>query len=130
MLIFTVNNPPRIQGPATFRVNTGQVAEYIFNVTDGDNFTVRLSSTPSGNLTNLIPPAEGEISYKFLWGLQEVTNDFVVFIATDSFNASSQLIPRVEICACENGECTLEGIINLDQNPVILNCLCPDGELL
>ena len=98
-------------------------------MTDNDNFTVSLTSIITGNLTDFIKPPQGGTEYKFIWELLEVSNDTVEFVATDSFSATSQLAPTIEMCACENGGvCTLDGVTNLDQNPIVMNCNCPDGE--
>ena len=58
-------------------------------------------------------------------------NATVSFIAMDMLNASSLLDPQVLVCACQNGgNCTLEGIIGRDVDPLIMNCICTEGILV
>ena len=104
----------------------GEQAQYTFTVTDpGDTFIVGvLGGLPiSSDLIN-----KGEGMFSFLWALQQPTNISLAFFARDSLNASSNLNPRVEVCACANGgECTLDGLLSTDDNTVIMNCLCTEG---
>ena len=55
-------------------------------------------------------------------------NATVSFVAMDVMNASSLLDPQVLVCACQNGgNCTLEGILDQDADPFIMNCVCTEG---
>ena len=113
-------------GGSVLRVTVGQQAQYTFTVTDpGDTFTVGvLGGLPINS--DLIRQGEGV--FTFLWTLQQPTNISLTFFARDSFNASSTLSPRVEVCACANGgECTLEGLLSTDDTTVIMNCICTEG---
>ena len=120
----SVNFPPAISGAPRFRVNTGEESIYAFNVTDSDNFTVSvMGETPF----NASLETDGTV-YTFRWLLASPDNISVAFSAVDSLQARSVLNPQVEICACVNGgTCTLNGILDLDADPVVMNCECPEG---
>ena len=95
-------------------------------VTDpGDNFTLRLDG---GLPENSVLEKISRNNYIFRWNLQAVTDRSLVFIATDTRDASSTYMPRVEICACKNGGiCTLTGVVS-DKPTVVMNCQCSEGE--
>ena len=120
----SVNYPPAITGVPRFRVNTGEKSVYTFNVTDSDNFTVSvMGETPF----NASLETDGTV-YTFRWLLASPDNISVAFSAVDSLQARSALNPQVEICACANGgTCTLDGILDLDADPVVMNCECLEG---
>ena len=124
--MLSVNFPPAISGAPRFRVNTGEESIYAFNVTDSDNFTVSvMGETP----VNAILETDGTL-YTFRWTLASPDNISVAFSAVDSLQARSVLNPQVEICACEfGGNCTLDGVLDLDADPVVMNCECPEGIL-
>ena len=89
----------------------------------GDNFTFGLNG---GLPENSTLERTGE-EYAFKWNLHQITDRTLEFTATDTREARSVFMPRVEICACKNGgTCTLTGVIS-DMNTVIMNCLCPEG---
>lgn len=68
--------------------------------------------------------------YSFSWTLQEPTDLSLSFVATNSMNALSLLTPRVKICACSNGgTCTLDGILSIQNNSVVMACECPEGSI-
>ena len=125
---FAVNNPPRMEGPQTFQVDIGQESVYIFNATDeGDSFTVNVIGGLPVN--SALDPGPNGTVYTFTWTLMESDNITVVFSATDSQNATYILTPQVQICRCENnGNCTLDGLLNLEQNPILMNCQCTEGK--
>ena len=122
--MLSVNFPPAISGASRFRVNTGEESIYAFNVTDSDNFTVSvMGETPFNASLETV----GTV-YTFRWVLASPDNISVAFSAVDSLLARSVLNPQVEICACENsGTCTLDGILDLDADPIVMNCECPEG---
>ena len=122
--MLSVNFPPAISGAPRFRVNTGEESIYAFNVTDSDNFNVSvMGETPSSASLE----SDGT-AYTFRWVLALPDNISVAFSAVDSLQARSVLNPQVEICACANGgTCTLNGILDLDADPVVMNCECPEG---
>ena len=119
------NFPPNITADAVFIVTVGQESAYIVTVVDpGDNFTLTVLGglPPNSELESL---EDGE--YLFLWNLQEIITQPLVFIAIDSKGASSTFIPVVEVCACSNGgNCTREGLLS-NNATVVLNCVCPQG---
>lgn len=116
------NFPPNIDGPESFRVNTGQTSTYTFTVTDEDesvDVTVQGPSTQS--LT------QNGNTYTFSWTVSEV-NVQVTFVATDSMNVVSTLSPLIEVCACQNnGNCTLEGVLGIEENIIDMRCECTPG---
>ena len=116
------NLPPRLNGPAVFMVTTGQTSTYQFTANDSDVFNLRVLGDLSGTLEQGM---DGMHSYTV--NLSNAANFTVSFAATDSLNASSLLNPQVYVCACQNGNCTLDGVLNRDLNPLTMNCLCPEG---
>lgn len=98
---------------------------YTFNVTDdGGNFNVSLLGETPDN-TELV--TDGTM-YTFRWMLASPDNISVAFTAVDNLQARSVIDPQVEICACENGgTCTLDGVLDLDADPIVMNCECPEG---
>ena len=116
-----------IQGANRFRVNIGEESLYVFNVTDEDeNITVSvLGDLPMNSFLEQDDPS----TYIFHWNLMQIENTTVTFFAIDTVNATSTLAPVVEMCACMNGgNCTLDGIIDPDTTPVVMNCDCPGGK--
>ena len=122
----TDNFPPEIAAEEIFRVNLRQESMMIIRVEDsGDSFALNVQGglPDSSVLENL---SEG--IFIFRWIPQEITTKPLVFIASDSRNASRAFTPRVEICACLNGgNCTLEGLLT-NNATIIMNCQCPQGE--
>ena len=109
----------------SFRVNLGEEAVYTIEVIDpGDNvtFTV-LGGLP---LNSFLDELDGG-QYSFKWSLQELTNEPLVFVATDTRNASSTHTPTVEVCACANdGVCTVDGLLTTNTT-ITMACLCSEG---
>ena len=69
-------------GPATFMVILDTASEYVFNVTDRNNFNVSLGDELlDGYLTQ-----DGDL-FTFSWNLTEFENMTLTFIATDSLGA-------------------------------------------
>ena len=91
----------------------------------GDNFTLHLDG---GLPENSTLEKVGKQEYVFRWNLHQITDRTLDFIATDTREATSAFMPRVEICACNNGGvCTLTGIIS-DKPTVTMNCQCSEGK--
>lgn len=126
MKFLTGNFPPVIVGLSTFRVIVGEKVFYNFTVEDGE-VSVLGGLPPNSELEQY----GGSISiYSFSWTLQEPVDLPLIFIATNSMNAFSLLTPRVEVCACSNGgTCTLDGILRVQNNSVVLSCECPEGNI-
>ena len=116
------NLPPRLNGSAAFMVTTGQPSIYQFIANDSDAFDLQVLGGLSGSLTE-----EMGGMYTFTVNISTTSNITVSFIATDTLNASTLLNPQVSICACQNGNCTLEGVLNRDADPLIMNCICQEG---
>ena len=114
-------------------ITVGQPSVYTFTVTDDsdDVMPVIEGGLPqNANITN-----NGNM-YTLTWLL--MSSDLVDFnrtiriTARDSLNASSLLVPQLQICACNSvgGNCTLEGLIDIIENPLLLNCECNLGKPL
>ena len=123
--LIAANLPPRMNGSNIFRVDTREASVYSFTVTDdGDGFTVAVQGgMPDGSTLE-----QESGNYTFTWTQLEPDNTSLVFVANDSLGAASTLSPRVEVCACQNrGNCTLDGILGMESNTVIMECECPEG---
>ena len=105
-------------------VTVGQPSVYQFTASDIENFTL---SATLGGLPNTLVNVESDI-YTFTINAPVVFNSTVSFTATDTLNASSLLDPQVLVCACNSGNCTLDGLLDRDSDPLIMNCLCSEGE--
>ena len=114
-------------------ITVGQPSVYTFTVTDdSDNVVpiIEMGLPPNAELVNV-----GN-TYNLTWLL--MSSDLIDFnrtiriTARDSLNASSLLVPQIQICACnsEGGNCTLDGLIDIIANPLILNCECSLGKSL
>lgn len=117
-------------GESVFDITVDQLSVYEFYVvdSDGDNFSVGIVDDPLMS-SSLIKKSDGV--FEFQLTLREPTDLSLTFIATDSFNGSSTLSPRLEVCACANGgECSLEGLLNTDAATQVMNCICPPGRPL
>ena len=111
-------------------ITVGEPSAYMFTIMDdSDNVVPMIEGglPPNANLTN-----NGN-TYTLTWLLMssDLTdfNRTIRIIARDSLNASSLLVPQLLICACNSagGNCTLEGLIDVIANPLILNCECNLG---
>ena len=107
-------------------VTVGSTAQYIFNVSDDNNFNVTVGSTlpQIGHLVQ-----EGD-TFTFTWNVTSINeaNMTLMFIATDNLGATSFLRPQLLICPCKNsGNCTTEGLSGAADNPLVMNCLCSPG---
>ena len=120
----TANLPPRLNGSEEFMVTVGQMSVYQFTASDTDNFTL---SANTGGLPNTLVKA-GPDMYNFTFDVSAVINSTVSFVASDTLNASSLLDPQLLVCACNSGNCTLEGLLDRDSDPLIMNCLCSEGK--
>ena len=107
-----------------FTITIGQPSIYQFVATDTNNFAITVMGgigelTQDGNAYSLTVH-ENDTSL----------NTTVSFLARDILNASSLLDPQVLICGCQNGgNCTMEGIIGRDADPLIMDCICDEGIL-
>lgn len=131
-LAHAANMPPRLEGDDTFMITVGQPSVYTFTVTDeNDNVMPMIEGglPPNADLAN-----DGSM-YTLTWLLMSSDlidfNQTIRITARDSLNASSLLVPQLQICACNSvgGNCTLEGLIDIVANPLILNCECSLGKL-
>ena len=124
--------PPQLEGSNFFFITVGQPSVYTFTITDdSDNVmpVIEGGLPANANLTN-----EGSM-YTLTWFL--MSSDLVNFnqtiriTARDSLNASSLLVPQLRVCACSStgGNCTLDGLIDIIANPLILTCQCSLGKL-
>ena len=121
----TDNFAPNISGKGTFRVNSREESIYTISIDDpGDNYT---TSVQGGLPPNSLLEELGDGEYSFKWNLQELTNDPLVFVATDTRNASSTHTPIVEVCACANdGVCTVDGLLTTNLT-ITMACICSEG---
>ena len=121
----TDNFAPNISGNGTFRVNSREESIYTIKIDDpGDNYT---TSVQGGLPPNSLLEELGDGEYSFKWNLQELTNDPLVFVATDTRNASSTHTPIVEVCACANdGVCTVDGLLTTNLT-ITMACICSEG---
>ena len=119
-----------MDGPQIFFINVDQESTYTFNVMDDrDKAILMVENIPEGAYIE----NNGSV-YTIHWLLS--ADDFPSFnqtiriIARDDLNATSLLVPQLQTCACnrQGGNCTLEGLIDITANPLILNCECTLGE--
>ena len=131
IVYYAANLPPRLEGADTFMITIGQPSVYTFTVMDdGDDVMpmIEMGLPPNAELAN------NSNTYTLTWLL--MSSDLIDFNRTiritvrDSLNASSLLVPQIQICACdsEGGNCTLNGLIDIIANPLILNCECGPGK--
>ena len=125
------NNPPRISGPNTLFVVLEEETQLTFNVTDDkNNFTVSVPNGLPMGATLTSNTVNGVTEYTFSWTLYELVDVSLIFEARDELNAVAVLNVQVQICACKNGgNCTLEGLLSITNETVVLNCQCPDGKM-
>ena len=125
LIIYAENFTPNISASGSFRVNLGEEAVYTIEVIDpGDNVTFTIQGGLP--LNSFLDELDGG-QYSFRWSLQELTNDPLMFVATDTRNASSTHTPTIEVCACANdGVCTLNGLLTTNTT-ITLACLCSEG---
>lgn len=127
---YTANIPPSLEGPQIFFINVGQESTYTFTVTDDrDKFTLTIENTLEGAYVQ----NNGSLhTIRWLLSADDLPsfNQTIRIIARDDLNATSLLIPQLQICACnsQGGNCTLAGLIDIASNPLILNCQCTPGE--
>lgn len=58
-----------------------------------------------------------------------VFNQTIQIVGRDELNATSLLVPQIQLCACgEGGNCTSEGLLDVSVNPLILDCDCSQGQ--
>ena len=111
----------------------GEESVYTFTVSsDSENISVIIlhegeETLPNGvQLNNL----DGD-NWTITWTPADNTSVLnLILVATDlSFeNISSVFNPVVQLCACINGgNCTTNGLLDVDYSFIVLNCECPGG---
>jgi hypothetical protein len=114
-------------------IAVGRPSVYTFTVTDDSDNVMPIIERGLPPNADLVMNGS---TYTLTWLL--MSSDLIDFnrtiriTARDSLNASSLLVPQLQICACdsEGGNCTLEGLIDIIANPLILNCECNLGKPL
>eukprot|EP00731_Ephydatia_muelleri_P017659 Em0010g757a len=118
--IIAFSFPPTIMGPAVFLINTSTVSVYSFTVNATNKFIITVIGNLQGNLTN----RNGLYSFSIIYS--NTTAATISFLANDTLGSAAMLTPQLQICTCKNGgTCTQDGILNVEQNPLTLNCQCP-----
>lgn len=125
ILFFLANLPPTLNGSDLFKITTKQIAVYQFTANDSDDFILQAF----GELPGTLEKSGSEGIYRYTVNLTSAVNSTIAFSAVDTLNATSLLNPHIHMCACHNGECTMEGVLNRDANPLIMNCICPEGNV-
>ncbi len=116
-----------ISGPETFMITLNTEAVFTINVTDTNLVSFNISN---GDVEGAELTVESSL-YFFTWTPVNVINRSIIFIATDDLSVSTHYEPSIEICSCVNdGNCTLDGVLNRDANPINLKCVCPEGNYL
>ena len=110
-------------------VTVGQMSVYTssLSVRYRQLHVLKIISANTGGLPNTLVKA-GPDMYNFTFDVSAVINSTVSFVASDTLNASSLLDPQLLVCACNSGNCTLEGLLDRDSDPLIMNCLCSEGK--
>ena len=105
----------------------GEENIYIFNVNDTSNFNITIEGgAPDGGI--LSDNGDGEYSFTWTPGVIPLISS-LSFVAMDSAGAATLHRPSVQVCACFNGgECTEEGVLNINNPIIILTCICPEGQ--
>ena len=128
-----VSFPPNITAPETFMATVGEESVYTFTVSsDSENINVIIlhegeETLPSGVQLN---NSDGD-SWTITWTPVDntaVLNLTIIAVDVDMNNISSFFNPVVQLCACDNGgNCTTDGLLDIDYSFVVLNCECPEG---
>ena len=96
---------------------------YNFTVTATQQFNITVIGNLQGNLTTY-----GGGLYSFSTNYTNAINATVTLLANDTLGSASVLTPQLQICGCLNGGiCTQGGILDVNQNPLFLNCQCSKG---
>ena len=129
-----VSFPPNITAPETFMATVGKESVYTFTVSsDSENINVIIlhegeETLPSGVQLN---NPDGD-SWTITWTPADntsVLNMTIVAVDLNMNDISSIFNPVVQLCACENGgNCTTDGLLDIDYSFVVLNCECPEGK--
>lgn len=100
----------------------------MFTASDEDIDNVQITvEGPPVDAFSLIPNGN---SYTLTITVDEVIDYSIMIVAVDSMNAVSTLSPRVEVCNCQNGgNCTLDGILDTDDNVIVMLCQCTPGKV-
>ena len=107
----------------------GEESIYTLIVNDTNNFNVTIEGgAPDGGILS----DNGDGEYSFTWTpevIPLISN--LSFVAMDSAGAATLHSPSVQVCACFNGgECTEEGVLNIEDPIIILTCLCTEGNYM
>ena len=90
-----VNFPPTITGGSSeIEITVGKMTSYSFSVEDTDDITVTVTGPQLTNKASLTEN-EGTWTYSFIWTHEDDLNFTLRFAATDTFNSSSVLEPKV-----------------------------------
>lgn len=105
---------------------------YTFTVSDDhNNFTLMVEGGLPDNATLHNNGSYYILTWTFSNPIDQLSvfNNTIHIVAKDELNATSLLVPQIQICACgEGGNCTSEGLLNASVNPLILNCECSEGQ--
>lgn len=86
-----------INGSTTFELTVDKSMSYTFSVTDTDSFNVTVESTQLINGYTLSDNNDGTWTFQCTWTLNDTRNFTVSFVATDSFDSSANLEPKVPV---------------------------------
>ena len=113
-----------------FLATVGIASTYSFTVNGSVNVTVVINGQDT-QPSNTGFTENGD-SFTLTWTPTDINEVFnLTIIATAEQNARSTFIPNVQLCGClNNGNCTEDGVLNLEAPFVVLNCECPAGSLL
>lgn len=94
-LIFLGNFPPVFNGSVSFNLTANEESIYTFSVTDEDDFTVTVDAPQLINDYTLTDNNNGTWTFKCTWTHTDTRNFMITFMAKDSSNSTSMLIPSV-----------------------------------
>jgi len=134
VFFLTASFPPNITAPEIFLATVGEDSVYTFTVTStSDSDTIKVMVLHDGE--DMLPDGvvmndrDGD-SYSITWTTDNSTELNLTIVAIDPSkeNVSSMFTPTVQLCACKNGgNCTTNGLLNIDFTFMVLNCECPEG---
>ena len=107
-----------------FYITIGEPSTYDLRVEDSQLSV--LGDQPENSA--LIEDSNMSGLFHFNWTLSDPTADPITFVATDSQGGVAVLSPRLLLCACRNGgTCTETGFLGTQNNVIVLQCDCPEG---
>ena len=130
-LSFAESFPPNISAPEIFNATVGTNSTYSFSVTGSISVVVVINGQNSLPANAAFSNDSGD-TFTLTWNPVNVNEEFnVTIIATAERNATSMFVPRVQLCGCMNGgNCTEDGVLDLELPFIVLNCDCPPGMLI